>query len=100
MKFSRIDHIALDVADLESSIAFYSRHFGFKRYYDQTTPAGLKIGYLELGPTVLELAGRRSEQGMGGFHFCLITELTAEMLAAGTIVTGVLTFLLSHPQRT
>jgi lactoylglutathione lyase len=74
MKFSRIDHIALDVADLERSIVFYTRHFGFKRYYDQITPAQLKICYLELGPTVLELVGRKSEKGMGGFHFCLITD--------------------------
>lgn len=74
MKFSRIDHVALDVADLETSIEFYTSHFGFKRYYDQTTPTGLRIGYLELGPTVLELVGRKSENGMAGFHFCLITD--------------------------
>ncbi|MGE0627071.1 MAG: VOC family protein [Hyphomicrobiaceae bacterium] len=74
MNFSRIDHVALDVADLERSVDFYTRQFGFRRYYDQTTPAGLKISYLELGPTVLELVGRKPEKGMAGFHFCLITD--------------------------
>jgi len=74
MQFSRIDHVALDVGDLERSIDFYTRHFGFRRYYDQTTPTGLKIGYLELGPTVLELVGRSAEHGISGFHFCLITD--------------------------
>lgn len=48
MKFSRIDHVALDVADLQHSIDFYCKHFGFRHYFDQTTPAGLKIGYLKL----------------------------------------------------
>lgn len=74
MKFSRIDHVALEVSDLEHSIGFYTRHFGFQRYYDQKTPAGLEISYLELGPTVLELVGRKPEKGMAGFHFCLITD--------------------------
>jgi lactoylglutathione lyase len=74
MKYSRIDHVALEVADLQHSVDFYSKHFGFKHYFDQTTPAGLKIGYLKLGPTVLELVGKKSAKGMAGFHFCLITD--------------------------
>jgi lactoylglutathione lyase len=72
MKFSRIDHVALEVADLQHSVDFYSKHFGFRHYFDQTTPAGLKIGYLKLGSTVLELVGKKSVRGMAGFHFCLI----------------------------
>jgi hypothetical protein len=28
-----------------------AKHFGFRHYFDQTTPAGLKIGYLKLGST-------------------------------------------------
>ena len=43
MKFSRIDHVALEVADLQHSVDFYSKHFGFRHYFDQTTPAGLKV---------------------------------------------------------
>jgi len=74
MQFSRIDHVALDVGNLSDSIDFYSKHFGFRHYFDQKTPTGLKIGYLKLGSTVLELVGKKSEKGMAGFHFCLITD--------------------------
>ena len=74
MQFSRIDHVALDVGNLSGSIDFYSKHFGFRHYFDQKTPAGLRIGYLKLGSTVLELVGKKSEMGMAGFHFCIITD--------------------------
>ena len=74
MQFSRIDHIALDVSDLEHSVEFYSTHFGFRRYFEQTTPAGLKISYMKLGSNVLELVGKKSDRGMSGFHFCVITD--------------------------
>lgn len=73
MKFTRIDHVALDVSDLETSAAFYQKHFGFERYNDYTTPTGLNIAYLKLGGTVLELVGE-SRGAMTGFHFCLITD--------------------------
>ncbi len=73
MKFTRIDHVALDVSDLEASAAFYQKHFGFDRYNDYTTPTGLNIAYLKLGSTVLELVGESRGQ-MNGFHFCLITD--------------------------
>lgn len=73
MTFTRIDHVALDVSNLEASAAFYQKHFGFERYNDYTTPTGLKIAYLKLGGTVLELVGE-SRGKMNGFHFCLITD--------------------------
>ena len=73
MKFTRIDHVALEVSNLDRSIDFYSKHFGFDLYSDQTTPTGLRIGYLRLGNTVLELVNRKAD-AMGGFHFCLITD--------------------------
>ncbi len=73
MQFTRIDHVALDVSDLEASASFYQKHFGFDRYNDYTTPTGLRIAYLKLGGTVLELVGER-HGAMNGFHFCLITD--------------------------
>lgn len=73
MGYRRIDHVAIEVADLDRSIAFYKMHFGFDLYADQTTPAGLRIGYLKLGNTVLELVGRKA-QAVAGFHFCLETD--------------------------
>ena len=65
--YKRIDHVALHVADLERSIAFYERHFGFKNYAQQTVTGGPRIAYLKLGDTVLELT-HRSEGAMTGFH--------------------------------
>lgn len=71
--FKRIDHVALHVADLDRSVAFYERHFGFKHYFQQTASGGLLIAYLKLGDTVLELT-HHSEGEMKGFHFCLETD--------------------------
>jgi len=84
--YKRIDHVALHVADLERSIAFYERHFGFKNYAQQTVTGGPRIAYLKLGDTVLELT-HRSEGAMTGFHFCLETDsfdaAVSELQAAG-----------------
>jgi len=71
--FKRIDHVALDVADIDRSVAFYEEHFGCKPYYEQLTGDGLKIVYLRSGDTVLELVNRDSG-GMNGFHFCFETD--------------------------
>ena len=84
--YKRIDHVALHVADLERSVAFYERHFGFKNYFEQSVAAGPRIAYLKLGDTVLELT-HRSEGAMTGFHFCLesdsFDEAVSELQAAG-----------------
>lgn len=81
MQFTRIDHVALEVSELEASVAFYENHFGFHRYADQCTPTGLNIAYLKLGDTVIELVGRKAEV-MGGFHFCLISDDFDKAVAA------------------
>ena len=47
--FKRIDHVAIHVADLDRSVEFYERHFGFKHYFRQTASGGLQIGYLKIG---------------------------------------------------
>jgi lactoylglutathione lyase len=71
--FKRIDHVALHVTDLDRSVAFYERHFGFKDYFRQTASGGLQIAYLRLADTVLELT-HHSDGAMAGFHFCLETD--------------------------
>ena len=71
--YKRIDHIALHVADLRRSIAFYERHFGFENYFQAPVPGGIDIAYLKLGDTVLELT-HHSDGDMTGFHFCLETD--------------------------
>ena len=80
--FKRIDHVAIHVADLDRSVKFYERHFGFKHYFQHAASSGLEIAYLKLGDTVLELT-HHSEGSMAGFHFCLETDNfieTVEML--------------------
>lgn len=71
--YKRIDHVALHVADLNRSIAFYERHFGFENYFQAPVPGGIDIAYLKLGDTVLELT-HHSDGEMTGFHFCLETD--------------------------
>ncbi len=71
--FKCIDHVAIHVKDLERSVAFYERHFGFKKYFQHPGSGGLQIAYLKLGDTVLELT-HRSDGAMLGFHFCLETD--------------------------
>ena len=71
--FKRIDHVAIHVADLDRSIQFYERHFGFKRYFQHAAGSGAQIAYLKLGDTVLELT-HHSDGAMRGFHFCLETD--------------------------
>ena len=71
--YKRIEHVALHVADLRRSIAFYERHFGFKNYFQAPVPGGIDIAYLKLGDTVLELT-HHSDGEMMGFHFCLETD--------------------------
>ena len=67
--FSRIDHVALDVSDIDRSIEFYETLFGCKHYYERKSAAGFRIAYLRSGDTVLELV-HRDAGGMNGFHFC------------------------------
>jgi lactoylglutathione lyase len=71
--FKRIDHVAVHVSDLDRSVKFYERHFGFKHYFQQTAGSGLQIAYLKLGDTVLELT-HHTDGAMAGFHFCLETD--------------------------
>jgi lactoylglutathione lyase len=71
--FKRIDHVAIHVSDLNRSVAFYEKHFGFTHYFQQTASGGLQIAYLKLGDTVLELT-HHSDGEMKGFHFCLETD--------------------------
>jgi lactoylglutathione lyase len=75
--FKRIDHVAIHVSDLNRSVAFYEKHFGFKKYFQHAATGGLQIAYLKLGDTVLELT-HKSDGPMAGFHFCLETDNFAE----------------------
>ena len=79
--FKRIDHVAIHVADLDHSVEFYERHFGFKHYFQHAAGSGAQIAYLKLGDTVLELT-HHSDGAMRGFHFCLETDSFDNTVAA------------------
>ncbi len=66
--FKRIDHVAVHVSDLDRSVDFYEKYFGFKKYFQNMAAEGMQIAYLKLGDTVLELT-HRSDGSMKGFHF-------------------------------
>ena len=72
--YTRIDHIALNVSDLQQSVDFYKKHFGFVDYFDHTTKGGTQIKYLKLNgsDTVLELLQIPNDE-IKGLHFCLLT---------------------------
>lgn len=53
--FKRIDHIELVTADEERAVRFYTEVLGFRVRSRFTVPGGLKIVYLDLGDTTLEL---------------------------------------------
>lgn len=78
--FKRIDHMALHVKDLDRTVAFYERHFGFKEYFQHAVAGGMQIAYLKLGDTVLEVV-HHSDGSMTGFHFCLETDKFDEDVA-------------------
>jgi lactoylglutathione lyase len=71
--FKRIDHVAIHVSDLNRSVKFYEKHFGFKKYFQHAASGGMQIAYLRLGDTMLELT-HKTDGAMAGFHFCLETD--------------------------
>lgn len=71
--FKRIDHVALHVADIDKSIAFYETHFGCETYFEHKAGPGFRIAYLRMGDTVLELT-HHPDDAMLGFHFCFETD--------------------------
>jgi catechol 2,3-dioxygenase-like lactoylglutathione lyase family enzyme len=53
--FKRIDHVELVTADPERAVRFYTEVLGFKVRSRDAVPGGLRLVYLDLGDTTVEL---------------------------------------------
>ncbi|MBI4429859.1 MAG: VOC family protein [Ignavibacteriales bacterium] len=81
---SRIDHTTMTVRSLERSVNFYTNLIGFVVDHDMWIPeANLKIVFLRIGDTMLELFGVPKVDGVaiseknevvGYKHICLLTD--------------------------
>jgi lactoylglutathione lyase len=85
---ARVDHLALNVADVEASTAFYHDVFGFRQI-----PSGATTRWLDLGGFQLHLVGGRTDpvQSPKAVHFAISVndlEAVAVRLSAGGHVWG------------
>jgi len=62
--FSKIDHVAIHVKEIDKVIKFYEEVFEFKILYENLIPSGKKVVYLKLGSTILEI----NESYEGNYH--------------------------------
>ncbi len=71
----RIDHVALSCADMDTAVSFYEQHFGFQKYAEHDALGGaLRIAYLRLADSVLELMAPAAGKAPESFHFCLTVD--------------------------
>jgi len=67
LRVTRVDHVALDVGDLDKALSFYSRLFGNEVLKDAKSPRR----YLRLGPCYLAIAPATSGQSPHINHFAV-----------------------------
>lgn len=74
--YTRIDHIAYAVSDPEKTAAFYKKHFGFQRLYEEEVPVPYfqEAIYIKLNDIILELFRFKSDLPDLMFHFCLYSD--------------------------
>ena len=71
--FTRIDHIAINVKEIDKVSQFYQNIFGFGALLETIIPSGKKIVYLKLSDTILEIS-ETNQNDIKGSHFCLHTD--------------------------
>ncbi len=73
---SRLDHVAISVADLDRSIDFYQTHFGLDPYFVERnrTRGPQAIAYLRSPQGVVELMHIPDHPMGQGFHFCFVSD--------------------------
>jgi lactoylglutathione lyase len=80
----RIDHTTITASDLERSVAFYTAQLGFTVDHEMVIPEDpLRIVFLRLGDTILEIFGVEATHGrmvsednaiVGYKHICLLVD--------------------------
>jgi catechol 2,3-dioxygenase-like lactoylglutathione lyase family enzyme len=76
--FTRMDHVALHVADVAAAADFYFNVLGFEKVHDSPGTGGQPIVYVRLGASLIEITTRPGGEPMSGFHFGMETDnLTA-----------------------
>jgi catechol 2,3-dioxygenase-like lactoylglutathione lyase family enzyme len=81
---TRMDHVALHVADVPAATAFYVDVLGFEKVHDSPGTGGQPIAYVRLGASMIELTTRPGGEPMSGFHLGLETEDLAAAVATLT----------------
>ena len=89
---TRMDHVALHVADVPAAARFYVEVLGFEKIYDSPGTGGQAIAYVRLGEaSMIELTTRPGGEPMSGFHLGLesddLAATTAKLKAAGLVAT-------------
>ena len=89
---TRMDHVALHVADVPAAARFYVEVLGFDKIYDSPGTGGQAIAYVRLGDSsMIEFTTRPGGEPMLGFHLGLesddLAATTAKLKAAGLQAT-------------
>jgi catechol 2,3-dioxygenase-like lactoylglutathione lyase family enzyme len=78
-----INHVALEVGDLEAALSWYGRFFEFEL---RGRPGG-RMAFIDIGDQFIALAAGRSQHDDGARHFGLVVDdkeaVRAAMLEAG-----------------
>jgi lactoylglutathione lyase len=65
-----INHIALEVADVDEALAWYGRFFEF----ELRGRAGRRMAFIDMGDQFIAVAGGRSQSPDGDRHFGLVVD--------------------------
>jgi catechol 2,3-dioxygenase-like lactoylglutathione lyase family enzyme len=86
----RVDHVAIDVSDVERAKAFYGGVVGL-REVDRPPSFDFGGAWYRIGPVDLHLVNRQTPATSGGRHFCLwvdnVRAAAQRVEAAGYAVT-------------
>jgi predicted enzyme related to lactoylglutathione lyase len=81
LRVTRVDHVALDVGDMDKAMSFYRRLFGNEVLKDNKTPRR----YLRLGPCYLAIAPAAAGQAPHINHFSVGIENFSEAAMKSTL---------------